>query len=133
MEYRKLTRISAVFLIIPGLLAFLFPAPIWEALAGGVNLQSSDSGLSLELLRVIGAFFLGLGIPLWLFLAEIESPVEQQRTVHLQLFVALALLLSFVHMAITTSMSPGVGGCLIWAAIPLALISRVILFPKSDA
>jgi hypothetical protein len=126
MDYRKLTRLSAVFLVIPGLLALLMPAMVWDLLAGRSEMASADP-LSLELLRVIGAFFIGCGIPTWFSLAEIEVPVEQRRATLVQFFVAFSLILAFVHMAMTTTLDSGVIIPLVWTAIPLVLNSRAIL------
>ena len=130
MDYRKLTRLSAVFLVIPGLLALFMPSMVWEALAGGGEIASAEP-LALELLRVIGAFFIGCGIPTWFSLAEIEVPVEQRRATLVQFFVALSLSLAFVHMAMVTTFDSGVMILLVWTAVPLVLNSRAILAARA--
>jgi hypothetical protein len=132
MTYRKLTRLSAVFLVIPGLSALLMPSMVWELLAGRAGIASADP-LSLELLRVIGAFFIGCGIPTWFSLAEIEVPVEQRRATLVQIFVALSLILAFVHMALATAIHSGVMILLVWTAIPLVLNSRAILSGRNKS
>ena len=133
MEYRKLTRLSAVFLILPGLAALLFPSFVWEALAGSSEgVPGGAEDLTLEVLRVFGALSVGSGLPGWLFVAEIEEPVEQRRAAHVQLYVVWALMLSFVHLAITTNLCAGVVFCLVWTSIPLVLNSYAILFSRGD-
>lgn len=131
MDYRKLTRLSAVCLVIPGLMALLMPAVVWGLLGGRADIASVEP-LSFELLRVIGAFFIGCGIPTWFSLAEIEVPVEQRRASLVQCCVAFSLVLAFVHMAIATTLGSGVVILLVWTAIPLVLNSRAILSGRDN-
>ena len=133
MDYRKLTRLSAVFSLLPGVAALLFPAVVWGEINGAAYIGSGEGdGLSLELVRTIGALFLGSGISLWLFLAEIEGPNERQRSSQTQVIICLALILAFVHMALSTSATLGVLICIVWTAIPLVLHSRATLAFRGD-
>jgi hypothetical protein len=120
-------------MLLPGVAALLFPAAVWGGISGAAYIGSGEGdGLSLELVRTIGALFLGSGISLWLFLAEIEGPNERQRSSQTQVIIALALILSFVHMALSTSANMGVLICIVWTAIPLVLNSRAILSFRGD-
>jgi len=133
VDYRKLTRLTAVFVLLPGVAALLFPAVVWDGLNGPAYPGTGEGGgFSLELVRIVGALFLGSGISLWFFLAEIEVPNERKRSSQTQVIIALSMILAFVHMALSTSANLEVLFCIAWTAIPLGLNSRAILVSRGE-